>query len=183
VREPGAIGKASHRGHRGHGGGWGWWTKFLLRRGGLGARTKRNWESIAQRSRRSRRGIGLVDDLGNCRCGDHVGKLAASAEQVRQSNAETQHPDGKIEFPVEHIPPISPAWKKRIGKAQGCEREMRRHNSTSRIATFDRIARRSDSRTDPRSSGSFHPRQGACYRNRLQNCECLREQIDLLLLA
>ena len=42
--------------------GSGWWTKFLLRRGGLGARTRRNGESIAQRSRR---GLGLVDEISS----------------------------------------------------------------------------------------------------------------------
>ena len=86
MREPGAMGKASHGGHRGHGGGIvtgscgasqrsrgrGWWTKFFCR-GGFGARTKRNWESIAQRSRR---GIGLVDEVssaeGRLRCEDQA---------------------------------------------------------------------------------------------------------------
>jgi hypothetical protein len=59
VRETGEMGRASHRGHGGHRGGWDWWGKRFGGHRGFRCEKQRNRESIAQRSRRSQRGIGI----------------------------------------------------------------------------------------------------------------------------
>ena len=63
VRESREGGKASHRGHGGHRGGSGWWVKLLSGTRALGCENHAKRESIAQRSWRSQRGIGLVHSI------------------------------------------------------------------------------------------------------------------------
>ena len=83
VRERRESGKASHGGHGGHGGGLGWWRKvFCVGEVGLTWRERaRIGESIARRTRRSRRGIGLVAKIFSRRHVAHVRRTVRRREK------------------------------------------------------------------------------------------------------